>query len=111
MTRLTVEDFAPAVGPPQPRPSALLLTREAGMTLTKLERDGMKVEASYGPAVAVGFKRLGRPRRAQRATGWKCVRIRSQFGAVSTLLYEAHEGGRISGLLRLRQRRMVEVAA
>ena len=88
----------------KPRPiwHRTLITRESTTRLTSLVRDGMKVPANVGKSVLVTFKQSGDFIDVPN-TGWKQVRLRSNFGGTSVLLYEAHNGRIVSGLLRLKR--------
>jgi len=88
----------------KPRPSwhRLLVSRESNTRLTALLKEGMKVPANVGRVVLVTFKQVGSVAQVPN-TGWKTVRLRSNFGGTSVLLFEESQGRRVSGLLRLKR--------
>ena len=98
----TLEQELAAHPKPYPIWHRTLITREAGVRLTALLRDGMKVPANVGKSVLVTFKQAG-DFMMEANTGWKQVRLRSNFGGTSVLLYEEDKGRIVSGLLRLKR--------
>jgi len=101
LTKTLSEELTKAV---KPRPSwhRVLVARESQTRLASLLKEGMKVPANVGRAVLVTFKQLGDIVSVPN-TGWKTVRLRSNFGGTSVLLFEEHEARRVSGLLRLKR--------
>lgn len=87
---------------PRPQWHRTLITRESKTRLTALLKEGLRVPATVGKALEVTFKQVGDIMTVPN-TGWQTVRLRSNFGGTSTLLYEEHAGRVISGLLRLKR--------
>lgn len=87
-----------------PRFATFVLTRELNMDLNRLTGSKLWVPAMQGQKkMPVQFSAIGEPFIARRDTGWKAVRVVSEFGATSVLLFEEHERERVSGILRLRR--------
>ena len=85
-----------------PRWTAMLIGR-GSMTLAALLGDGLAVQTRSGrERTVVRFARLRGPAKAQEGTGWLTVRVRSSFGGVSDLLYDADTDG-VSGILKLQR--------
>jgi hypothetical protein len=78
----------------------ILVTREDNITLATLTT-GMPIVGRDGKKYELPFIVRRAPHQAFEGTGWLAVKVRSPFGEESTLLYEAHEDGRVSGMLRL----------
>lgn len=94
---MKVEDF----GQPEPRWHATILEREGPkrISLQELLRTGIWVPATHGPRIQVMFQ-ASEPFVAREGTGFKAVKVRSNFGGESTLLLEPEA---VSGFLRLRR--------
>ena len=82
---------------------ATVLVERGSTTLAVLLGAGLAVRARGGrERTVVRFARLRGPAKAQEGTGWLAVKVRSNFGGVSDLLYDAETGG-VSGILRLQK--------
>ena len=80
-----------------------VLVERGSTTLAVLLGAGLTVRARSGREMAtVRFTQLRGPAKAQEGTGWLAVKVRSNFGGVSDLLYDAETGG-VSGILRLQK--------
>jgi len=89
--------------PPKPKYYAVVLERERKLSLENLLANGLMTPGTWGGKMKVRFAQVGAPFQARRETGWLAVRVTTAPGNVSsTLLFEAHEGGRVSGYVRLK---------
>ena len=80
-----------------------VLVERGSTTLAVLLGAGLAVRARGGrERTVVRFARLRGPAKAQEGTGWLTVRVRSSFGGVSDLLYDADTDG-VSGILKLQR--------
>ena len=85
-----------------PRFRATLLERNR-ITLRALLTDGLLVPAGKKENLTthVRFKQVGKTFKPRQGTGWWAVRVKSIWGAISTLLLD--DAGTVSGLLRLKR--------
>ncbi len=92
---------------PRAKFPSIVLHRERGFQLSRLIEKGITVPADNGEKVTLPIVQVSQPFAARNNTGWEAVRV-AVLGerVVSTLLYEAHEGGRVSGFLRLKRGRV-----
>lgn len=108
-------DQAQAAGIKQsPAEEYEVIPEEKGIVLEGLLRTGFATRADFGPKLRVRLKVIERPFRmrgrwacphgpnATCACGYWGVRVKSEYGPTSTLLYDPHTH-RVSGVLRLRE--------
>lgn len=85
-----------------PKARVWRLSRERNLTLAELLASGLSVPGRSEPRVTLQFE-AGEPHPSYEGSGWNEVKVReTKSGVESVLLYEPEEGGRISGVLRLR---------
>ena len=73
------------------------------LRLIDLLTDGLDVPTRGGGSVRVRFIALGGPSHPCKASGYTSIHVRSDSGITSTLLYEGHKGGMISGWVTVRR--------
>ena len=86
--------------PPRAR---MIMLPKCATKLDELLRHGVTEDALGGGEVRVTFEQMGKPFKPRAATGWRAVKVRSSFGAITTLLMDVD--GSVSGLLKLRRGR------
>jgi hypothetical protein len=81
----------------------LQLIERGHVTLKGLLTFGVEAQAKVGKEpIQVTFRQIGEPFPARVGTGWMAVKVKSSFGGLSNLLFDA-ESGEVSGLLRLQR--------
>lgn len=98
-------------GVPEPRLTAIFVDRTDGvrgegpLQISRLLRQGVEVPATFGPPINVKVALHDGPLCARLRTGWFEVIVKSQFGAISRLLFEPTgdaSDGVVSGWLRIK---------
>lgn len=86
----------------EPKARIWRVDKERNLLLADLLAGGLTVPARGKGRLTLHFT-AGEPHPAYEGSGWLEVKVREQeSGVESTMLYEAEEGGRVSGILRLR---------
>jgi len=113
----TVKQAMIDAGIPEPRSLSVFLDRYEGIRgepilLSALVDRGIQVSATFGPPLTVKWALHGGPIRARLRTGWLAIRLRSNYGGSSEVLFEPDgpqglaptDDGWVSGWLRLKGR-------